>query len=78
MLALVLQLRFEHAPTGIQHGLCHPCLHQLQAAHVANDDILILINNLPRKLVQSIGTAARRFTMNPFRVLFVTSALRVG
>jgi hypothetical protein len=38
VLALVVQLRFEHSPAGIQHGLGHPCLKQPSAAHIANED----------------------------------------
>src|ERR1700685_3159276 len=52
LLALILQLRFEHAPAGIQHGLGHPCLDELGTAHIADEDPPILINNFPRKLVQ--------------------------
>jgi hypothetical protein len=47
-----------HAPAGIQHGLRHPGLHQLQAAHIAYVDVLVSINNLPREHVQSVLTPA--------------------
>ena len=33
-------------PTGIEHGFCHPGLHQFSATHIANDDILVFLNNL--------------------------------
>src|SRR6202789_3525265 len=43
LLALVLQLRLEHAPPGIQHGFGHPSLRQFQAAHIADFDGLIVV-----------------------------------
>jgi predicted TIM-barrel enzyme len=76
VLALILQLRFEHAPAGIQHGLRHAGLHELQAAHVANDDILILINQLSGKLMQRIGAAAGCFPMQALSLALVPAALR--
>jgi hypothetical protein len=51
LLALVLQERLEHTPSGIEHGFGHPCLHQFGATHVSNDDVLIPIDNLSRKLM---------------------------
>jgi hypothetical protein len=42
LLALVLQETLEHPPSGIQHGLRHPCFGQFEAAHVAHDNVLIL------------------------------------
>jgi hypothetical protein len=74
MLALVLQLRFEPAPAGIQHGLCHPRLHELQTAHVAYDDVLILINNHSRELMQGIGFAARRLAAYSVQIRWTVSA----
>jgi hypothetical protein len=44
LLALVLQLRFEPSPARIEHGLGHPRLPQPEAAHVADDDVLILFD----------------------------------
>ena len=46
LLALVLQLRLEHAPAGIQYGFGHPGLCQLQAAHIADFDDLIVVYDL--------------------------------
>jgi hypothetical protein len=43
LLALVLQLRLEHAPTGIQHGFGHPSPCQFQAAHIADLYDLIIV-----------------------------------
>jgi hypothetical protein len=51
LLALVLQLPFEYAPAGIQDGLRHPGLCQFGAAHIADDDDLVLIDDSPRELV---------------------------
>jgi hypothetical protein len=59
LLALVLQLRFEHPPSGIEHGFRHPRLHQFGATHVSNDDGLIPIDDLSRKLMQGILAATR-------------------
>src|SRR3984893_2702663 len=75
VLALIQQHLLEHAPAGIQHGLCHPGLHQLQAAHVAYRDILILIDHLSRKLMERIGALARRLAMNPLGLALMASAL---
>src|SRR6266853_5067545 len=76
VLAFVPQLRFEHAPAAVEHGLCHPCLHQLQAAHISNDDILVLIHNLSRKLMQRILTPIRCFPMQALCLPLVPTALR--
>jgi len=45
-LAFVLQLRLEYAPTGIEHGFCHPGLYQFSATHIADDDVLVFLNQL--------------------------------
>jgi len=63
LLALVLQLRFEHPPASIEHGLGHPRLNELEAAHVAYDDVLILVDHLPRKLMQRVDPTARGFSV---------------
>jgi hypothetical protein len=78
ILAFVLQLRFEHTPARIQYGFCHPCLNQLETAHVANDYVLIPINNLSRKFMERIGTAARRFPVNPLGLSLVPATLCIG
>jgi hypothetical protein len=75
LLALVIQEIPEHAPSGIQHRLCHPGFGQLETAHVANKDFLIPLNYLPRKFVQRIGPAARGLAMNPFRLALVATTL---
>jgi len=63
LLALVLQKPFKHTPAGIQHGLRHPRLHQLGAAHVAHRDLLILIHDLAAELMQRILAPVRRSSM---------------
>ncbi len=78
VLAFVLQLRFEHSPAGIEHGLCHPCLNQFGAAHIANNYLLILINNLSGKLMQGIGSTSSSLAVNALCLLAVPVALRVG
>src|ERR1700680_104581 len=54
LLALILQLRLEHAPAGIKHGVGHPCLHKLGAAHIAYEDPLIPVHYLCREFMQGI------------------------
>jgi hypothetical protein len=49
--ALVLQLKLEHSPAGIEHGFGHAGLRQLGAADITKDDSLILIDHSLRKLV---------------------------
>jgi hypothetical protein len=78
LLALVLQLRFEHSPAGIEHGLGHPRLDEPEAAHVAYDDRLITVNEGPRKLMKRIGPTACRLAMNSLGLLLVPVALRPG
>jgi hypothetical protein len=78
VLAFVLQHLLEHSPTGIEHGLCHPCLNQREAAHVSNDDGLIRINNLSGTLMQRILTAARRFPVDALGLPLVSSPLRLS
>src|ERR1700688_1205393 len=60
VLALVLQLHFEHAPTGIEHGFRHPRLCQLRTAHVAYEDALILIDDLSGEPAQGLFAPTRR------------------
>ena len=62
-LAFVLQKPFEHAPAAVQDGLGHPRLDELLAAHVANEDILIPVNNLASELMKRIRTAASGASM---------------
>ena len=78
LLALVLQLRLEHAPAGIEHGLRHPCLDQLGAAHIAYEDPLILIDDFPRKFMQGILAAARRRAVQALRLTLMAAALCLG
>jgi len=58
LLALILQLRFEHAPAGVEHGFRDPCLDQLGAIYIAYEDPLILVDYLGRKFMQRILAAA--------------------
>jgi hypothetical protein len=75
LLAFVLQLRLEHAPARIEHGFGHPGFDEFQAAHIADEDVLILIDNLSRKLVQGIFAAPGGLPMQPFRLALVATAL---
>jgi hypothetical protein len=68
-------LRLEHTPTGIQYGFRHPGLRQLQAAHIADDDCLILINNPSRELVQGVFAAPCGLTVQPLRLPPMTAPL---
>jgi hypothetical protein len=54
VLAFVCQLRFEHAPPGIQDGLGHLGFHELFAAHIANYYRLILTDHPCAELVQRV------------------------
>jgi hypothetical protein len=47
VLALILQLRLEHAPARIEHGFGHPRLHKFQAAHIAYSYKLIFFDYPP-------------------------------
>jgi hypothetical protein len=62
-LALVLQTPSEHTPSGIQHGLRHPCFHQLGTAHIAHHDLLILIHYPAAELMQRILAPVCRSSM---------------
>src|SRR3954470_1440661 len=53
-LAFVLQESFEQAPAGVQYGLRHPCLRQLQATHIAHDNLLIGIHQPAAELMAGI------------------------
>jgi hypothetical protein len=53
-LALITQHPSEHTPSAIEHGFRHPRLDQLLSAHIANDDILIGIDDPTAKLVTGI------------------------
>src|SRR5271167_760725 len=78
LLALVLQLRFEHAPAGIQHGLGHPCLDELGAAHIADEDPLILIDHPGREFMQGILAPARSSAVQALGLTRVAAALCPG
>jgi hypothetical protein len=75
LLALVFQKALEHAPPGIQHGFGHPCSSKLQTTHVTDDDFLIPIDHLSRKLMQGIGPAAGGLAMNALGLALVATAL---
>ncbi|HEY2685365.1 MAG TPA: hypothetical protein VGI93_17755, partial [Steroidobacteraceae bacterium] len=75
LLALVLQLPLEHAPTGIQHGFGHPGLGELETADITDDDRLIGFYDLARKLVQRVLSAPGGPAMQPFGLTFVAAAL---
>jgi hypothetical protein len=54
LLALVLQLRLEDAPARIEHGFGHSGFGKFQAAHIADEDVLILIDYSSGKFVQGV------------------------
>jgi hypothetical protein len=71
-------LRLEHAPARIEHGFGHPGLGKFQAAHIADDYLLILIDYSSRKLVQGIFAAPGSLPVQPFRLALVTPALSLS
>src|SRR3569833_528809 len=75
LLALVQQLRPGAAPTGVQHGLCHACACQLQAAHIAYDYPLVTLHHGGRIFVQGIRPTAGYLAMDPPCVLPVRPTL---
>jgi len=77
-MALVLQLRLEHAPAGVQHGLRHACLGQLQAAHVAHDDVLVVLHDATGERVDRVQSAVRCFGVVALRLPIVAPALGLG
>jgi hypothetical protein len=73
-----VQLRLEHAPTGIQHGFRHLRLRQFQTAHIADFDDLIVVYDLPGKLVQGVLSPPRGRPVQALGLAFVSAALRHG
>jgi hypothetical protein len=73
--ALVCQKALEHAPARVQHGFRHPRLDKLQIAHVTDDDFLISIYHLPRKLMQGIRPAACGLAMDALGLALMATAL---
>src|SRR5258706_9694603 len=78
LVAFVLQWRLEHPPAGIEHGLRHPGLDQLEATHIANDYGLVLLNDPPTELVEGIGASPGGPPMQAFRLPSVSAALGHG
>jgi hypothetical protein len=78
LLALIQQLRFEHAPASVEHGFSHPRLCQSGATHVPYNDGLILINDLPRILMLGIFASARCRAMQTLRLALMASPLCLG
>jgi hypothetical protein len=78
LLAFIPYLRFEHTPAGIQYGLCHPCLHQFEAAHIAYEYPLILIHDPSREFVQSVFASSRGASVQAFGLAFMPTTLRLG
>jgi hypothetical protein len=68
-------LRFEHAPSRIENGFCHPCLGESQTAHIADDDHLILINNPSRELMQGVLAAPCSLTVEALSLPPMTAPL---
>jgi hypothetical protein len=77
VLAFVLQHLPEHSPPAVEHGLPKPCPRQLRRAHVANDDILILVNDPAAELVQSIPPPVGYSAVQTLRLAFVATTLRL-
>jgi hypothetical protein len=75
VLAFVCQKPLEHAPARIEHGFRHPRFDELQTTHVTDDDFLIPIDHLSRKLMQGIGPAAGDPAMNALGLALVATAL---
>src|SRR6202023_1466530 len=73
--ALGLQLCFEHTPAGVQHRFRHPCLDQLQAAHIAYEDILISIDSFSTEFMEGVAPSVRRRAVQAFRLTLVRSPL---
>jgi hypothetical protein len=77
-LALVIQEVLEHPPPGIQDGFRHLGFHEIGAADIADDYLLILIDHLSRKLMQRVLALIRGLAVNPLRLFLVPAPLRVG
>jgi len=75
-LAFVLQESFEQAPAGVQYGLRHLCLGQLQAAHIAHDNLLIGIHHPATELMAGIVPTPPDPSMQPFGLPHVPSPLQ--
>jgi hypothetical protein len=78
VLALVLQLRFEHAPACIEHGFRHACFCKFQAAHIADDYLLIFLNQAPREPMQGVFAPSGGLAVQPLCLPFVAAALGLG
>src|SRR5271165_4260213 len=74
LLALVLQLRFEHAPARIQRKFFLARSGGLKPSHIADEDRLIAINNFPGILMQGILSAAHRCALQALGASFVAKA----
>jgi len=75
-LALVLQESFECAPAGVQYGFRHPCLGQLQAAHIAHDNLLICIHHPAAELVARILPTTPDPSMHPLGLPQMATSLQ--
>src|SRR5271163_4121779 len=72
LLALVLQLRFEHAPAGGERKLVI-ARRGLKSAQIADENDLIAIDNFPRILVQGVLSAPHRRTLQPLGLAFMAA-----
>jgi len=75
-LALVLQESFEQAPARIEHGFRHPRLGQLQATHVAHDNLLIGIHHPAAELVAGILPTTSDSSMHPLSLPHMATSLQ--
>src|SRR3984957_3770023 len=78
LLALVLQLRLEHPPAGIEYGLGHPRLRQPGTAHIAHDNGLIGIDQVTGKSMQGVMAAGGRGPVQSLGLAPMTAALGLG
>src|SRR5471030_1983943 len=78
VLALILQLRLEHAPARIEHGFGHPRLCKFQAAHIAYKYKFIFFDYFSGKFMQRIFAAPGGLSMQAFGLAFMTPALGLG
>jgi len=76
VLTLVQQHLSEHSPAAIEHGGCHPCLGELQGAHVADDDTLIRIDDSTTELMAQILPLTTDAPMQAFGLPEVAASLQ--
>src|SRR5262245_6027467 len=75
---LIAKLIAERRPAGVEHGLCHPRLDQLDRVHIADGDQTVRSSNTRRLLVEMVAPGVGDLGVDRGNAAPVSGAARLG